>query len=146
MDKKLYIDKDTLKNIRSIKTERERRGLRQADLANFLGISQTTVSKYEIGLCIPKFQIYEKLAELFNWNIENDINYEFFYKRKNVKKLKNKYYLSCREICEHTGITYDLVEKSVYRNKFMSINTYEKIMYLINEEKRLAEYRKKCKQ
>ncbi len=142
MNKKLYLDDVTLKNIRSIKAERKKCGLTQYDLAKFLGVSQRTISKYEIGLCVPIFQIYKKLAELFNWDIENDINYEFHYKRKDVKKLKNKYYLSCQEISEHTGIKYNLVEKAVYRNQFMSIGTYSKLIHFFKEEERIASYRR----
>lgn len=53
-----------------IKSERERKGLSQIELAKLLNISNTTLSQYETGQRIPSDEIKIKLAEIFNCSVD----------------------------------------------------------------------------
>ena len=49
-----------------LKYLRKREGLSQAELAEKLGLGPSTISMYEVGSREPNFEIEEKIADLFN--------------------------------------------------------------------------------
>ena len=49
-----------------LKYLRERRGMSQSELAKQLGIAKSTVSMYELGKREPDFETMERIADLFN--------------------------------------------------------------------------------
>lgn len=52
-----------------LKFFREREGLSQGELAAKLGLSTSTISMYEVGKREPNFEIEEKIADLFNTDL-----------------------------------------------------------------------------
>lgn len=60
-----------------LKFFREREGWSQGELAAKLGLSTSTISMYEVGKREPNFEIEEKIADLFNTDLNtlrgNDI-------------------------------------------------------------------------
>lgn len=53
----------------SLKELRKRSGLSQADVADALGVLQTTVSMWETGENMPRAAMLPKLAELYHCSI-----------------------------------------------------------------------------
>lgn len=56
--------------------ERRRRGIRQEDLAAFMGVSKAAVSKWENGQSFPDITLLPVLAAYFNMSIDDLIGYE----------------------------------------------------------------------
>lgn len=52
---------------------RRRSGVSQLRLANILGISTTSVVKWETGLCLPSLENAVRLADLFGIEVEDFI-------------------------------------------------------------------------
>ena len=52
-----------------IRYMREASGFSQKDLANRLGIAQTTLSGYETGYSEPNFTLIQKIAEICDFDI-----------------------------------------------------------------------------
>lgn len=52
-----------------LKYFRTREGLSQSELAKKLGLSSSTISMYEVGKRQPDFEIEEKIADLFNTDL-----------------------------------------------------------------------------
>lgn len=73
---------ENLKKIVSerIRKERENKGLSQLELAEFLGISNTTLSQYENAQRMPSDDVKIKLAEIF------DCTVDYLLGRTNVKR------------------------------------------------------------
>lgn len=59
-----------------IKSYRESKNMTQNDLANILGVSAGTVSKYESGALEPNIESLKKLAKLFEISIDELLNDE----------------------------------------------------------------------
>lgn len=54
------------KFINNLKSLRTNKGLKQEELAKILGLSRSTITKYETGEREPDFEILEKIADYFN--------------------------------------------------------------------------------
>ena len=50
----------------NLKTLRKRKGLTQLELAEKLGIAQSTLASYERGIREPNFEMLENIADYFN--------------------------------------------------------------------------------
>ena len=73
---------------------RVKKGWKQYELADKLGISRQAISKWEVGLCKPDLDNFIKLASLFNVSLDylagNNLN------RYLIKHEKNKIKLNFR--------------------------------------------------
>ncbi|MBL7575559.1 Helix-turn-helix [Peptoniphilus asaccharolyticus DSM 20463] len=73
---------DTL--AKRIKNLREEKGLSQKELANYLNISNSTLSQYESGVRVPSDDIKIKIARYFN------VTTDYLLGNSNVKQLSRK--------------------------------------------------------
>ncbi len=55
---------------------RKLNGLSQEELAEKVGISRQTLSKYETGEAVPDIQKCKKLANIFQVSLDDLVNYE----------------------------------------------------------------------
>ena len=55
---------------------RKLNGLSQEELAEKVGISRQTLSKYETGEAVPDIQKCKKLADIFQVSLDDLVNYE----------------------------------------------------------------------
>lgn len=58
----------------NIKAKREKKGLRQEDLAKELAVDRSTIAKWETGEAVPKTGRLPKLAEILCCSIEDLYN------------------------------------------------------------------------
>lgn len=69
-----------------IKKRREK-GMTQEDLANYIGVSKASVSKWETGLSYPDITFLPQLATLFNISIDELMGYEPQMSKEDIRKL-----------------------------------------------------------
>ncbi len=145
--KQLLLDEDTLANLRCIRTERKRLGLSQRELAAMLKIGADRISVYENGKEHPLLQTYIQLAQLFDWDIENNPNYLFYHHhRSQIRRLnilKDKHSYSYSELGEETNLSKDSVYRLLNQFKDISIASFVSVMQVLKDEDKRAKNRKK---
>jgi transcriptional regulator with XRE-family HTH domain len=73
-----------------ISSKRKEKGVTQDDLANFIGISKSSVSKWETGLSLPDIAHLPQLASYFNTSIDELMGYEPQMTNEDITKLYNE--------------------------------------------------------
>ena len=58
----------------NFKTARKRLGLKQQQLADALGVSRSTIAKYETGISMPHAKNINKLCEILNVSYDELFN------------------------------------------------------------------------
>lgn len=66
-----------------IKELREKQGITQEQLADALDVSRGTVGMWETGKRRPSQELYEKIADMFN------VDMDYLYGRTNIKKARH---------------------------------------------------------
>jgi repressor LexA len=66
-----------------IKELREKQGITQEQLAEYLDVSRGTVGMWETGKRRPSQELYEKIADMFN------VDMDYLYGRTNIKKARH---------------------------------------------------------
>ena len=59
-----------------IKQKREQLGLKQAELASIMNVTQTSIAKWETEQAIPRIDKLIKLAKIFNCTIDELLSKE----------------------------------------------------------------------
>lgn len=72
---------------RAIISKRRDKGLTQDDLASYIGVSKTSVSKWETGRSYPDITFLPPLAAFFNISIDELIGYEPQMDKKDIRNL-----------------------------------------------------------
>jgi len=72
---------------RIIIKKRREKGMTQEDLANYIGVSKASVSKWETGQSYPDITFLPQLATLFNISIDELMGYEPQMSREDIRKL-----------------------------------------------------------
>lgn len=72
---------------RTIINKRREKGLTQEDLANYLGVSKASVSKWETGQSYPDITFLPQLATFFNISIDELMGYEPQMSKEDIRKL-----------------------------------------------------------
>lgn len=75
---------------RAIINKRREKGLTQDDLANYIGVSKASVSKWETGQSYPDITFLPQLAAFFNISIDELMGYEPQMSKENIRKLHLK--------------------------------------------------------
>lgn len=66
---------------------RREKGLTQEDLANYIGVSKASVSKWETGQSYPDITFLPRLASFFNISIDDLMGYEPQMSKEDIRKL-----------------------------------------------------------
>jgi len=72
---------------RTIVKKRHEKGLTQEDIANYIGVSKASVSKWETGQSYPDITFLPQLATLFNISIDELMGYEPQMSKEDIRKL-----------------------------------------------------------
>lgn len=70
--------------------KRRQKGVTQEELANYIGVSKASVSKWETGLSYPDIVFLPQLAAYFNISVDELIGYESQMTKEDIKKLYHK--------------------------------------------------------
>ena len=136
-------------NYSRISEERKKLGLSQEELANKVGVSQKSISKYECGTRRPSYETLTLMAGLFGVSIDyllgNDKHYNATYSNYQIDNsefgLSFKYKLrdilhdkglSEKKFSELIGLHKEDVDLYLYGNKIPSIEDLIKIAGALN--------------
>ena len=72
---------------RTIVKKRHEKGLTQEDIANYIGVSKASVSKWETGQSYPDITFLPQLATLFNISIDELMGYEPQMSKEDIREL-----------------------------------------------------------
>lgn len=75
---------------RAIVNKRKEKGITQDDLANYIGVSKASVSKWETGQSYPDITLLPKLAAYFNISIDDLMGYEPQMTKEDIRKIYYK--------------------------------------------------------
>ncbi|MDW0000868.1 helix-turn-helix transcriptional regulator [Clostridioides difficile] len=70
--------------------KRKEKGITQDELANYIGVSKASVSKWETGQSYPDITFLPQLATYFNITVDELICYEPQMMKEDINKLYNK--------------------------------------------------------
>jgi transcriptional regulator with XRE-family HTH domain len=142
---------DGLNIARTISVKRKEKGLTQDDLANFIGVSKSSVSKWETGQSYPDIVYLPQLAAYFNISLDelmgyepqmtiNDINrlYEELSKGF-VEKPFDEVMSRCREIVKKYFSCFPLIYRMglLYTNQGITAKDSEQKITALSEAKEL---------
>lgn len=137
--KLIHLDEETKIFLQGIRIARKQQGLTYRTLAQKLSINKNLISSYEYGKVFPKVGVFCELAEFFNLDISNNINYVFLnYPRKIVtelKRLKNHYGFSVREIAGILRKDRREILDMLNMNNQASPKIFAELLMLFNQEK-----------
>ena len=74
----------------TIVNKRKEKGITQEDLAEYIGVSKASVSKWETGQSYPDITLLPQLAAFFNISIDELMNYSPQMTGPDIKKLYHK--------------------------------------------------------
>lgn len=104
---------------------RELRGLKQQELANAIGVKNTAISNYELGISSPKEDIMFKIFEFFdvspNYMFQDEINIKVEEYSITEKELLRKY----RELDAHGRALVENILDMEYNRCASQTNTIE---------------------
>lgn len=136
---------------RNIARLRREKGLTQEDLANYIGVSKASVSKWETGQSYPDITFLPQLATLFNISIDELMGYEPQMSMEDIRKLYVKLSAdfasepfdevldSCREIVKKYFSCFPLLFHigAMLVNNCMEAGDREKTLSVLSEAKKL---------
>ena len=136
---------------RNIVKMRHEKGMTQEDLANYIGVSKSSVSKWETGQSYPDITFLPQLATLFNISIDELIGYEPQMCTEDIRKLYVKLSAdfaskpfdevleSCREIAKKYYSCFPLLFHmgALLVNNSMESGDREKNLSVLSEAKKL---------
>lgn len=131
--------------------KRKEKGITQDDLANYIGVSKASVSKWETGLSYPDITFLPQLATYFNISIDDLMCYEPQMTKEDIKKLYHKLSsdFTCKPFNDVMGNCREVIKKyyscfpvlmymgSLIVNHSMLSRSEEEKVSLIEEEKEL---------
>lgn len=78
---------DILNISKTLIEKRKEKGITQEDLAQYIGVSKASVSKWETGQSYPDITFLPQLASYFNITVDELINYNPQMEKEDIKKL-----------------------------------------------------------
>lgn len=121
----------------NIKTWREIRNMKQSELAELIGVSDKTVSSWEINRTEPKMGMVEKICQALNCKKTDIIGHEVDYVVVCKNQDNSEYYLHietakvAQEIFEKDKVLFDVYRSSdkdrliAYANKLKALRDME---------------------
>lgn len=140
-------DEIAVEFVKSIRARREAMGLKRSEVAERIGINPSTMGKYERYVKFPCLDSLIKLAEFFNVDISESINWKCYHGEIRLDEIRRdllRYGISYNEaensddICGRATLYYTVHGKA--RGTLISLG---RIIELINQEKRRERERNK---
>ncbi len=111
------LDPPTVTLLSSLKSMRKRAGLTQEALANHLSVAKGSITAYEKRRVAPKLSVLMRLANFFNYDLSESVNYKYYHRLIDPPTLKDR--------IKHLGLRYwDIGELTGYSERMIigSIN------------------------
>ncbi len=128
-----------------IAEERKNKNLTQLDLANILGVSDRSVSKWENGKCLPDISLFEPICNEFNISVSEFLAGERNKEKKSDNKEVINFIKQTKKKGTHKfivlGIISILLITFVLSTVIYFFNTYNKIavfFFTIYENKKIC--------
>lgn len=143
-NKEIFIDEPAKNFLASLKSLRKSSGKTRHEIANILGAKYRSIWDWETGRLYPRLKMLIKLAEIFNYDISDSINYKYFHKtlRPNViRLLMRRYGLTCKELEELTGFRRNRVHASIYLRDDATLSCLAAVLAIIEQERKFSALR-----
>jgi len=136
---------------RAIVNKRKEKGITQDDLANYIGVSKASVSKWETGQSYPDITFLPQIAAYFNISIDELMGYEPQMTKEDISKLYHEFSIDftskpfdevisqCREIIKKYFSCFPLLlqmGRLLFNHSALSDDT-DKTVAVIGEAKEL---------
>lgn len=144
-NKKICLDEVSVRLLRSLKSERQKLGISQRELAQLTGINQCSIGEYERGAKIPPLCRLIKLSETFGYDLSTSVNYKYWYGKIDWWKLRQQltyYGFTCRELSSYVGYRESAVNKVFWQIRGFSLDCLNAILGVFEDERRLLKFRK----
>ena len=83
---------DLVKIGKYIASKRKSLGMTQKQLAEKLGMSDKSVSKWERGVCLPDVSFYKELCSILGISLNEFFCWRRYSQREHDSEVRNKYY------------------------------------------------------
>ena len=133
---------DKVKVGKFIATCRKDKNITQEKLAEMLGVTNKSVSKWENGICLPDASLYEQLCTILNITINelftgqrvNDENYKRVADENLMEMLKYKLYCLSDKSISFGEFDNSLTQISLVATKLKAFNTRDEAVAFLMEE------------
>lgn len=137
---------------KTISQLRREKGITQEELAEYIGVSKASVSKWETGHSYPDITFLPLLATFFNISIDNLVGYEPQMTKEDIRKLYleicedfaskpfDEIYDKCKSITKKYYSCYPLLLQisTIYLNHFMLANSPELQKEVLTETEKIC--------
>ena len=109
----------------NFKNLRKKKNITQEKLAEVLGVSAQSVSRWEVGICYPDLELLPSIANFFGVTIDSLLSNDADSKKNDVKIFRNK----MDEFCEYTEeVLYHSIQECFSTQFHLSIFLYQKLL------------------
>ena len=142
----IYPDKITLEFLSKLKELRKMLNLTLRECLEKTGIRESNLNDYERGNTYPCLKNLIKLANFYNYDISDSINWKFYpgkIRLWDIAQKKEQYALSYGDISEKLGSNKTLLCFTLSGNKIGSLRSLGRIVECLEREKELEKFRNK---
>lgn len=135
--KQIVIDNITESFLNSLRSMRENARLTRNQVAEQLNLSYSTILNYENRKHTPTLIPFMQLAQLFDADVSDSLNYRFFFRRINPMKIKARIQflgLSMHELSSMTGYTERQIRTAINVCQNASIICLAAVLAAIDRE------------
>ena len=140
----ILLDEPTKKFLSSLKSLRSAAGKSQKEIAEQIDTTFYSISDWENGKCYPYLEKLIKLAEIFNYDISESLNYKYFYKKLNPQVIKDamkRYGLDYLELEHITGFNRTRVRASILLRDDGAVQILADVLAVIEQERKFSQFR-----
>ena len=140
----ILLDEIVKKFLGSLRDLRKSFGMSCNELAEKLNISSFCVYDWEEGKCYPTLEKLIRLAEVFDYDISESLNYKYFYKinSSGIYTSMKRYGLNYRELERITGFKRHRVRGSILMNGRGTVSCLAAVLAVIDDERKRAKFRR----
>ena len=145
-NKEICLDEVSVRLLCSLKSERQKMGMSQRELAHMIGFNQCAISEYERGVKIPQIGRLIKLSEIFGYDLSSSVNYKYWHGQIEWGKLRQQltyYGFTYRELSDYVGYQESAVCKVFWQRHGFSLTCLNAILGIFENERNLLKFREK---
>ena len=143
-NKEIFLDEPVKKFLALLKSLRIKTGKNRHEIADMLNIKYSTIWDWETGRRYPHLESLIRLAEIFNYDISESLNYKYFYKTINSQVIRDamkRYGLNYLELEQITGFKRGRVRASILLRDDGTISCLAAVLAVIEQERKFSQFR-----